>query len=146
MGFNNIFFEPTCIASWLINGSVTQPTVLRNPAAQCTQPRKVKMPKSDLAESNRADGAWKAPHSSAPTASEATVRPSFPSTTALQPRRQNRRMHDFTYQGTYYPLGFAVRVTSNSDAILHAAQQSWGSLKPMFPHDPLEIRLGVRKN
>jgi hypothetical protein len=55
-------------------------------------------------------------------------------------------MPEFIYQNTYYPLGFAVRVTSNSDAILDAAQQSWGGLKPLFRNDPLEMRLGVKES
>src|SRR5260370_11213270 len=44
---------------------------------------------------------------------------------------------------TYFPMGFAVRVTTNSPAILQAADEAWGECTEMFNHDPVDIRFAV---
>lgn len=51
---------------------------------------------------------------------------------------------DSPHQAVFYPLGFPVRILANSPVILHAAQQSWGSYRKMFPCPPLELRIGVK--
>ncbi len=49
-------------------------------------------------------------------------------------------------RAVYYPLGFPVELSTNSSAILAAAQQSWGLFKPKFSCPPLTLRLGVTEN
>lgn len=48
------------------------------------------------------------------------------------------------YQAVYYPLGFPLRVHSNSPVILAAAEQSWHCFGPVFLHAPLEITIAVK--
>ena len=43
----------------------------------------------------------------------------------------------------YYPLGFAVEITTNSPAILHAASESWGHLYRRHADPILHLRIGV---
>jgi len=43
-----------------------------------------------------------------------------------------------------FPLGFPVRILSNSPRVLEAADESWGAFKPAFHGQPLEILLDVR--
>jgi hypothetical protein len=62
------------------------------------------------------------------------------STSALRP------MTGFIHQAIYYPLGFPLRVVSNSARILDAAEESWSCFKPMFQSEPLELQIGVKKN
>ena len=50
---------------------------------------------------------------------------------------------DYSYESIYYPLGFPLRLLSNSHAVLQAAEQSWSCFHPNFQHDPLELRVAV---
>ena len=43
----------------------------------------------------------------------------------------------------FYPLGFTVRVESNSRDILDAAAESWGPWKREFDSDPIRLRIAV---
>jgi hypothetical protein len=45
---------------------------------------------------------------------------------------------------TYYPAGFAVSLTTNSQDVLDAAAESWGESRAEFESAPLEIRAMVR--
>ena len=51
---------------------------------------------------------------------------------------------DFSYESIRYPLGFPLRILSNSQAVLHAADQSWMCFHRVFEHEPLEIRVAVK--
>jgi len=53
---------------------------------------------------------------------------------------------DFPLQSTIFPLGFPVRLSTNSPAVLEAAKISWGCFKQKFEHPPLELRIGVTKD
>lgn len=64
----------------------------------------------------------------------------------VAPSTNAPRHHPGFFQTIHHPLGFPVRVTSNSKAVLDAAEQSWGCFRPMFQNSPLEIELGVKKN
>jgi len=46
----------------------------------------------------------------------------------------------------HFPLGFPLEIATNSPAVLAAAQQSWGSFRPMFSCPPLTLRIGVTRN
>jgi len=47
------------------------------------------------------------------------------------------------YEAMYFPLGYPVRVLSNSPRILEAAEQSWGDFVPMFHGQPFELLFNV---
>src|SRR5208282_3746481 len=43
----------------------------------------------------------------------------------------------------YYPLGFAVEITTNAPEVLEAAQESWGQFSNAFSEPALQFRVGV---
>jgi hypothetical protein len=47
------------------------------------------------------------------------------------------------YRAIFYPLGFAVEVITNEEAILAIAAQSWGDLRQLHPNPPLQVRIVV---
>lgn len=53
---------------------------------------------------------------------------------------------DFPLQSMIFPLGFPLRLSTNSPAVLEAAKISWGYFKKKFDHPPLELRIGVTKD
>jgi hypothetical protein len=48
-----------------------------------------------------------------------------------------------TYEEMYFPLGYPVRLRSNSPQVLEAAEQSWGCFHPVFHGDPMELLFEV---
>ena len=48
-------------------------------------------------------------------------------------------------QAVYFPLGFPVRILSNSRRVLEAAEESWSCFEPAFHGQPLEYLLEVRE-
>jgi hypothetical protein len=48
------------------------------------------------------------------------------------------------FEAMSFPLGYPVRVVSNSRRVLEAAEQSWSRFDPVFHGEPLEILLEVR--
>ena len=51
------------------------------------------------------------------------------------------RLH---HEAMYFPLGFPLRVLSNSADVLAAAKESWDWFHPVFHREPLEILLYVK--
>lgn len=51
---------------------------------------------------------------------------------------------DFSHEAIRYPLGFPLRILSNSTAIMHAADRSWKCFYRMFEYEPLELRVAVK--
>ncbi len=49
-----------------------------------------------------------------------------------------------TYEAMHFPLGYPVRVLSNSPRVLEAAEQSWSCFEPVFPGEPFELLIEVR--
>ena len=47
-------------------------------------------------------------------------------------------------EAMYFPCGYPVRVLSNSPDVLAAAAQSWGSFRPLFHREPLEVLIEVK--
>jgi hypothetical protein len=43
----------------------------------------------------------------------------------------------------YYPLGFPLELTTNSEEVLEAAKESWGAFKQQFEIPLLHLRIGV---
>ena len=48
------------------------------------------------------------------------------------------------YEAMHFPLGFPVRVLSNSPDVLAAARESWSAFHPVFHRAPLEILFDVK--
>ncbi len=48
------------------------------------------------------------------------------------------------YEGMFFPLGFPVRVLSDSNKVLEAADRSWRSFHALFHCRPLEIAITVK--
>lgn len=44
---------------------------------------------------------------------------------------------------TFYPLGFPVHISTNSDAILKCARREWGAWVPAFDEPPVNLRFEV---
>lgn len=47
-------------------------------------------------------------------------------------------------EAMYFPVGYPVRILSNSPEVLAAATRSWGSFHPIFHRAPLEILIEVK--
>jgi|CZKL01.1.fsa_nt_gi hypothetical protein len=70
-----------------------------------------------------------------------------PSTTSLHFFLRNHShstTHEFRQEALFFPLGFPVRILSNSHDILKAAEQSWNCFESLFGGPPLEVRIGVK--
>ena len=52
---------------------------------------------------------------------------------------------DLPLRAVFYPLGFAFEITTNSQAVLDAAGQSWGHTKQRDSGPILRLRIGVTK-
>src|SRR5215469_16973441 len=48
-------------------------------------------------------------------------------------------------QATLFPLGFPLRLSTNSPAVIEAANTSWGIFEQKFMSPALELRIGVTK-
>jgi hypothetical protein len=46
-------------------------------------------------------------------------------------------------EGLYYPMGFPVRISTDSPLVLQAAEEVWGVYTDRFGGAPLELRIGV---
>src|SRR5215469_16037049 len=71
-----------------------------------------------------------------PTANSATAE--LPLRNYLYARRK------LTYEEVYFPVGYPVRILSNSPDVLAAAAHSWGTFHPVFHREPLEVLIEVR--
>lgn len=60
-------------------------------------------------------------------------------------QRPDPLLHDFQMplRAIYYPLGFSLEISTNSPAVITAAQESWGHFKKTFSLPPLHISIGV---
>jgi len=47
---------------------------------------------------------------------------------------------------TFYPLGFALHLSTNSELVLQAAEASWGRSQQMFSYPPVRVSLGVSES
>jgi hypothetical protein len=46
-------------------------------------------------------------------------------------------------KAVYYPLGFPLKIVTNSEKVLEAAQESWGIFEQQYEMPPLQFRIGV---
>jgi hypothetical protein len=46
-------------------------------------------------------------------------------------------------RGVFYPLGFPVEIVTNEQAVLDAANDSWGYLRPRQMHSVVQLRISV---
>jgi hypothetical protein len=58
-------------------------------------------------------------------------------------RKTAPRPRGFRLDKTYYPLGFPVRVQSNTPLVLAAAERSWHASTPLFDRPPLRVEFKV---
>ena len=49
----------------------------------------------------------------------------------------------FHFQKTYFPLGFPLSIATNSQLVLEAADQSWGTFKQLFSRTPIRLEIGI---
>jgi hypothetical protein len=52
----------------------------------------------------------------------------------------------FSREALYFPLGFPMRLLSNSAAVHAAAEQSWSCFQQAFAYVPLELRLDLKED
>jgi hypothetical protein len=50
-----------------------------------------------------------------------------------------------THRGIFYPLGFAVEVITNEEAVLGIVNECWGGLSQLHANPPLQVRIEVRE-
>src|SRR5215467_12994265 len=50
---------------------------------------------------------------------------------------------DFPFRASFSPLGFPMCVSSNSPALVAAAEQTWGRFPALFAAEPIHLRVGV---
>ena len=67
-----------------------------------------------------------------------------PRANAMLDLRSKSEAIDFSYEAIRYPLGFPIRILSNSAAVINAADWSWKCFYRMFEHEPLELRVAVK--
>jgi hypothetical protein len=48
-----------------------------------------------------------------------------------------------TLRATFYPLGFPLELATNSEAVIAAAKQSWGTFPVAYPVTPVSLNLAV---
>lgn len=53
---------------------------------------------------------------------------------------------EMPHSATYFPLGFPVRLETNSVAVLAAAEESWGRCKQQFEIEPIRLRVGLKED
>jgi hypothetical protein len=52
---------------------------------------------------------------------------------------------ELPFRASFYPIGFAIEITTNSQEVLDAAQESWGHWRQIFSEPPIRLRIGVAK-
>ena len=69
--------------------------------------------------------------------------------TANESLEKERHFDPFLYRAEmpfsamYFPLGFPVRLTTNSTEVLAAAEESWGVFQQRFDTPPIRLQVGV---
>src|ERR1035437_9206194 len=128
--------------------SVTRATSPRQAAWEnraCIQGRKPTMRRNDSASSSRLELVSNQPwidDSTRPTAMDTIELASID----LSSNRELISPLNFSHEALYFPLGFPMRLLSNSPAIHAAAEQSWSYFQQTFAHVPLEMRLDLKDN
>src|SRR5690349_7539726 len=46
-------------------------------------------------------------------------------------------------RGRFYPMGFALEITTNSKEVMAAAQESWGNFRETMTEPPVRLRVVV---
>jgi HPr Serine kinase C-terminal domain len=50
---------------------------------------------------------------------------------------------EMPFSAVYYPLGFPLKLVTNSQSVMEAAEESWGAFKPHFDIPPLRLHVGI---
>jgi hypothetical protein len=53
------------------------------------------------------------------------------------------RLTELPLQATHYPFGFPVEIATNSEDILHAAENSWKGFYKLFDTQPIQLRIAI---
>src|SRR5579863_8400749 len=61
----------------------------------------------------------------------------------MHPDDQLMQRAPLPHRAEFYPLGFALQISTNSLSVLQAAQASWGEWKRKFDVQPVEMRVLV---
>ena len=60
-----------------------------------------------------------------------------------RPQDELRFNMDLPFRRVFYPLGFSVEIVTNEQAVLVAAEESFGHMRAIRQNHPLELRVGV---
>jgi len=50
---------------------------------------------------------------------------------------------DLPLEAVYHPLGFSLKIATNSQEVLQGAEESWACFRKVFSEPPMEFRIGV---
>jgi hypothetical protein len=59
------------------------------------------------------------------------------------PRDPLHYFDEFPLRATHFPCGVPLEISTNSQAVIDAAQQSWGPFPKLLDVDPIHVRIGV---
>ena len=59
------------------------------------------------------------------------------------PRDPLRYFDEFPLRDNHFPLGVPLEISTNSQAVIEAARQSWGPFPKLLDVDPIHVRVGV---
>ncbi len=62
------------------------------------------------------------------------------------PRDPLHYFDEFPLRANYFPLGVPMEVSTNSQAVIEAARQSWASFPKLLDVDPIHVRVGVSES
>jgi hypothetical protein len=47
---------------------------------------------------------------------------------------------------TFFPMGFPVRITTNSEEVIRAAEDAWGCCEKLFGYTPLDLQFAIERD
>src|SRR4051794_1293277 len=131
-----------CGRSWCISGIFPRRAAWENPAS--IQARRTTMTRSECASRGElaqgSEATW--------NVDSLLLKPALATTssgmTELPLGKYLHSRQTLNIEAVYFPLGYPLRVLSNSARVQEAAQQSWSNFEAVFHGEPLEILLEVR--
>jgi hypothetical protein len=57
-----------------------------------------------------------------------------------------RYFDEFPLRENYFPCGVPMEISTNSQAVIEAARQSWGAFPKILDIDPIHVRIGVSES
>jgi HPr Serine kinase C-terminal domain len=62
------------------------------------------------------------------------------------PKDPLRYFEEFPLRARHYPVGVPLELSTNSQAVIDAARQSWGTFPKILDVDPIHVRIGVSES